>query len=63
LSDWSAIIAPTLVLTELRDMVSYPIYSKCYACPAFLRVGVHFAPPVLTVDEVETDFIITPAGT
>ena len=24
LSDWSAIIAPMLVLTEFRDMVSYP---------------------------------------
>ena len=60
-SDSSAIMAPMLVFTELRDMVSYLIYSKVLRMPRLLREWGHTAPPVLTADEAETDF--SPATT
>jgi hypothetical protein len=54
-------MAPMLVFTELRDMVSYLIYSKVLRMPRLLREWGHTAPPVLTADEAETDF--SPATT
>ena len=54
-SDWSAIIAPMLVFTELRDMVSYPSCPESYACPAFCGLDAILSLE-LTADEARPRF-------